>query len=687
MKIIGVDIRGLQKANQMFDLTGKDLLLGRLGSGKSTIINAVTISMIGYLPELGKQPGSTMELCDGSKMSVGIVADDPATDKRLLFSRDFLRKEDGSCSQINNGDDRFSAFPIMFDPLSLLTMSSDKRREFLAPFLIEKIDYAELCRLAVLSEVFGQDWLDLLEDVPTAMDKLTKTAGKKPSEFALLSKWFGKFTDLEGTLKYLNGELSADRSSHKDSESTVKALMEQKNAASSTSARLPSIKAELEGFREKKAELDKEIAASNQNAAIVERRKIKMQQLREKIANIRPQIAGLGSIDSDEAEKKQLDARLELFNAEWLAREGVAYPANPKTNEEFSNHKVIRDKLNAERETLNGESIRLLKQLETETSAKAAMPVYKCEKCGYSNADKKADDTQQKSLLIKIREASDSVSKNMEEAQFHQAEMNRIEKALGLRIDAIDKINEQLKQIANRQAERIRLASVIEETQHELDGFQKEHQEFTVVDTETSAALLAGYETSIKNLQREFDEANRMAGLIATIEQKILDEQLAALSIDLLKQSITAVKRVRNESLNKQAQRITSSANELLSHVYPAMKMDLRLEDEKGNPKFDFLFELDGKKRNMKVLSGGETALAMVAFATTIINLINPPIRILPIEGAEIDDESFEMLLRGCGTLLDMGKLDNVIVATCHTPPVIPPDWNTIRFEARHEIH
>lgn len=71
MKTIGLlNVKGVTGS---FDLAPITVVTGSNSTGKTAILNAVTLALIGYVPGVGKKPGSTFSLSSGERMAV--VAD------------------------------------------------------------------------------------------------------------------------------------------------------------------------------------------------------------------------------------------------------------------------------------------------------------------------------------------------------------------------------------------------------------------------------------------------------------------------------------------------------------------------------------------------------------------------------------------------------------------------------------
>ncbi|MDR1328618.1 MAG: AAA family ATPase, partial [Oscillospiraceae bacterium] len=78
-------MRGIKRENGNQELTGRDVIIGRNGAGKTTRAQALGIALLGYAPGGGKLPAETMKLARGGCMTVGLDTD------AFSFTRAFER--------------------------------------------------------------------------------------------------------------------------------------------------------------------------------------------------------------------------------------------------------------------------------------------------------------------------------------------------------------------------------------------------------------------------------------------------------------------------------------------------------------------------------------------------------------------------------------------------------------------
>ena len=84
MEIAIENMKG-QTVTQSF--TGKNIIIGKNGSGKTTRIQALGLAMLGFIPGQGATSQSTFKFATGDKMSVSMKT------SKFGFSRTFAREE------------------------------------------------------------------------------------------------------------------------------------------------------------------------------------------------------------------------------------------------------------------------------------------------------------------------------------------------------------------------------------------------------------------------------------------------------------------------------------------------------------------------------------------------------------------------------------------------------------------
>ena len=69
MAIQRITMHGIKGCNDDQILTGRDIIIGSNGSGKTTRLQALGIALLGHVPGGPKLPAETMKLASADKMS------------------------------------------------------------------------------------------------------------------------------------------------------------------------------------------------------------------------------------------------------------------------------------------------------------------------------------------------------------------------------------------------------------------------------------------------------------------------------------------------------------------------------------------------------------------------------------------------------------------------------------------
>lgn len=131
--------------------------------------------------------------------------------------------------------------------------------------------------------------------------------------------------------------------------------------------------------------------------------------------------------------------------------------------------------------------------------------------------------------------------------------------------------------------------------------------------------------------------------------------------------------------IDKALSGLTESASQILAHVQPGWRF---VVDAQSGIEF-VAVSAGGERLPLGSLSGGESALFAAALAVAVIRLTNPPVKVLMLEAAEVDDDRLPAL---CEILSTIGHdMDQILVATCHECEA-PAGWEVRHLGAAMEV-
>ena len=91
MKLKSIQIDGMHNASsKKYELSDVNYFYGKNGAGKSTILQAIQLAVLGYVPGNKKQNAAIMKHGKGRMMSVSAVFDDNG--KSVSVERSYMKK-------------------------------------------------------------------------------------------------------------------------------------------------------------------------------------------------------------------------------------------------------------------------------------------------------------------------------------------------------------------------------------------------------------------------------------------------------------------------------------------------------------------------------------------------------------------------------------------------------------------
>lgn len=142
MKLKSIDIRGMNKVVQHTYTFDNDVvyLNGKNGAGKSTVLNAIQLALLGYIPGIAKKNDLIMKHANGPFMSVTATLEDDG--KLLQVSRVYTANKKGITCSVSTIPDNLNVADILGDlelPVfnfnEFVGMSANKLKDWFISFL------------------------------------------------------------------------------------------------------------------------------------------------------------------------------------------------------------------------------------------------------------------------------------------------------------------------------------------------------------------------------------------------------------------------------------------------------------------------------------------------------------------------------------------------------------------------
>ncbi len=137
MKLVSISFRNLKGITAKLDLTAINVLIGPNFTGKTARADAIRLLLLGFLPELGKRPADTFEICSGNELFVEGTFEDGSKLERIWFLKgDSVKTTYGTYCAENGRNQAASVieqedrFATMLDASTYFGLSDRDRVEY-----------------------------------------------------------------------------------------------------------------------------------------------------------------------------------------------------------------------------------------------------------------------------------------------------------------------------------------------------------------------------------------------------------------------------------------------------------------------------------------------------------------------------------------------------------------------------
>lgn len=676
-KISMINVKGLTAEQP---LTGRDIITGNNGAGKTTRLQSMALAVLGYVPDAAKTNAATFELSsDPSFMSVGIETDD------IAFNRGFSAKrklKDDGTEEVSYKQDisivpfmgetkntqkeariqsAVGDFPVMLDFNSFIAMTDMQQRDFIyslsgnseawdRDFIVNKLkESLNLGQLEQNNPEMYEVMVDNVEDTIScympSLDMHTGILAMKERAKNQLSYWKKEKQKSDGASKKLaemkNKSASTDRDLA-ENEMKLKALSETKDR-------------EVENLAKWKAHNDIWI----QNEAKIDRLRDELEKMREEFDsdNIDDAIEELEAMirPTDVAELTALIDSFDHGIAE--LKEKLSHPSYDGVEGELLNVKteesVIKDLINK----ILGCSGRCYIDESIPCS---------------QNFDGIIGEYEEK--LKALAERSKELSDRVNAKGSLEDEIKELERLKNINTTGY---NEQM-------ASNIRIQEDISKLRAKKEGngiaeLEREIQSLEDWLEVNDAVDIASYEMAIRDIEKQMDEVRaeidkqkEIRLMVKSIKANIIDSKEADYQMLTWKQIDKALgqKGLQGEIIKQMLDPLKEAIDEKIRGLNLDGK-EFFFQTENSNGKECFTFgwlRSDGQQIPFISLSAGEQLLLLTALMTVIIERNDPPLKILAIDDLNhLDSTNIQKVISGLATIGT--SMDNIILCG-----VIPTD-------------
>jgi len=202
--------------------------------------------------------------------------------------------------------------------------------------------------------------------------------------------------------------------------------------------------------------------------------------------------------------------------------------------------------------------------------------------------------------------------------------------------------------------------------------------DWELTDAEPLSRRKKELEDEARELKLKIAEQTKARNALANLKSSMADGALAGYHAEAWKAIAEAVgpKGLQGELVKDILAPLTEAIQNKFIYMGIQKTFYFQTEDDKGNEIFQFGWTSeDGDRRNFDALSTGEQMLLLIAMMTTIIDMMNPPMKVLCIDNAEnLDSGNLRRVLHG---IISAGRnFDNIIfIGVMDINPEDYPEW------------
>lgn len=702
-------MHGIKGQNTVQPLTGKDIIIGPNGSGKTTRIQALGIAIQGYCPGQGKQASETAKLSTDGDMTVGLSLDEFTFTRR--FSRKEKREKDGSVtpsvtesvfvspSQGEKNDTqkkaRISAevgnFTVMLDFTEFLQLSDAKRRDFfysLSPFSIDAWDRSRV-------EKYIHDRLLTMElevndpDQYAIMNELIGSAMKEyPEKYDVQA-------GIQSMLDWAKLKQSHWNSEKKNAEGAVRKLSDLKNQLNETDRNILANKEQLETYRQDLITVEKQISSDEQKIKAVQDRLTRLEDLKQLIAKEKENLQLVPENDSAfDSQIVSLEGKIQIniftddINKLTAERNEITKELSENTekrNEIVKTMTKVEGEIAAFEATIQsingmvkdnqGEQIRIC-VLSPNVSCPKDFSPYLMHVDSKSEIKRneldglKSEYADFDSIILKLGENIAAINEEINGFTKKTVEATKHNEDIRRQIQTLEK------QKTDLQIQRTKIQNAIDLYQGEYDRLINEKVD-PAAPIDALKARSEGLRSQISQLQLEISDQEKSRNTLANLKSSMIDSKEAAYYHDCSKYLADALgpKGLQGELVKEILYPIQESIQHNLAGMGIGYEFYFQMESETGKEIFQFGWINDrGRKVDFDALSTGQQLLLLIAMMVTLLDRANPPLKVLAVDNIEnLDRENFARVINGLDQMAP--KLDNIILAGVIDAPQAVDGW------------
>lgn len=679
-----IEMRNVKGQTAVQELTGKDIIIGRNGAGKTTRMQSIGLAMLGYVPGKGKTLADTFKLASDEEMSVRLSTDGFELMRSFAKSRKLAKdgSEEVKISQqlavspsmgetTNTKKEQrirqeLGDFPVMLDFGAFIAMTDNQQRDFIYNLSGNGFTWdRDMVEAELLATLLRPELCDTNPELFECMNAcVTETMKQYREGMDIQDGILAMAEHAKEQLKYWKKEKT-------NADGAARKLTELKNRGAETDRDITINIEKRNELQEKREEIIKELAAIAANNQVLRLKAEELQKLRAEIAAMEEKQDSAAAIEALNAEIAELTAAItehEGIEHQYAEREqslrnemaSLQSAWNTAGELQLANKEKLAT-INAELKA-NGD---LLQRIQDSRGCCAFSPNIPCGQdfsefinATHDTMDAAYDQKDEVEQIIRTtKEHLDDLKVKIRDTQSEQArlvndrkENNRaaVEKARILQqktgeLNALQTLEPEL--AAKRQQEAV------------IAAYLEENQEVDLTAMEEQKTRLSG---QIEALTATIDNQKKIKNDLINIQANMIDSKTAAFNVLAWTQLGNAIgqKGIKGSIMKEMLNPLLEDVNAKLHEIGINEEFFFATNSDTGKE----IFEFGWSGRPFAALSTGEQLLLMTAMMTTMIERANPPVKVLAIDNInDLDQHNLGIIMRGLGTI---GKnMDNIILA------------------------
>jgi len=207
----------------------------------------------------------------------------------------------------------------------------------------------------------------------------------------------------------------------------------------------------------------------------------------------------------------------------------------------------------------------------------------------------------------------------------------------------------------------------------ELEGKLSAFDDSAGPDVDALRLRLSQLEAETRIIERSLNAVAEQSALESEHTKLIQDAELSAVKWRVAQELGESCKSLRAELMEELTRPLLEPMTACLRLFDEGSRAYCRLENEKGTPIIEIGWQRGERKTAYEALSAGEKCIVGAALARALIELANPPLKLLMLEAGEVDEKAIDTLLTAIA-----GSDAQVLLATWFMVETCSPAWTFI---------